>query len=264
MLLKNKIAVIYGAGGAIGGAVALAFATEGAKVYLTGRNLETLKPVHKDIISAGGKAEMHKVDALNEQEINDHMAALVAKEGKIDISFNAISLKQTGIQGIPLLDLPIENFNLPIKTYTMSHLLTARAAARYMVQKRTGVILSISVIACHIPAPLVGGMAAAWAGIEVLTRSLSAELGEYGVRAVCLRSDGIPGTEILTEVFGLHAKAYGLPSHKDFERLMENRTLLKRLPNLTEVANLATFMASDHASAITGTTINVSCGSAVD
>ena len=90
------------------------------------------------------------------------------------------------------------------------------------------------------------------------------EIGSYGVRIVCLRSDGIPETDTITEVFGLHAKGAGMGSHKEFQSLMESMTLLKRLPNLHEVANTAVFIASDKASAITGTVINISCGSVVD
>src|SRR5205823_2148855 len=115
-----------------------------------------------------------------------------------------------------------------------------------------------------LPAPLVGGMAAAWAAVEALTRTLAAEMGAYGVRVVCLRADGIPETDIITEVFGLHAKGIGMPSHKEFQGLMESFTLLKRLPTLSEVANTAVFMASDNATAITGTAINVTCGSVID
>ncbi len=264
MQLKNKIAVIYGAGGAIGRTVAIAFAHEGAKVYLTGHNLKTLESVHKEIAASGGKSEIAKVDALNEQEINDHMKALITEEGKIDITFNAISVPQTGMQGTPLLELPIENFNLPIKTYTMSHLLTARAAARNMVKNGSGVILSITAIPARLAAPNVGGMAPSWAAMESLNRILSAELGGYGIRAICMRADGIPETETITTVYGLHAKAFGMPSNKEFQGIMESMTQLKRLPKLSEIANVATFLASDGASAMTGTTVNVSCGSVVD
>jgi len=264
MQLKDKVAVIYGAGGAIGSAVVRAFAKEGAKVYLTGHNLKTLEGVYNEITASGGKAQMDKVDAVNEQEINDHMKMLISKEGKIDITFNAISVPQTGIQGTHLLDLPIENFNLPIKTYTMSHLLTARAAAKNMITKGAGVVLSITAIPAKVAAANVGGMASSWAAMEALSRVLSAELGGYGVRVLNIRADGMPETDTITTVYGLHAKAYGMPSNKEFQIIMEGMTQLKRLPKLAEIANVATFLASDGSSGMTGTTVNVSCGSVVD
>jgi NAD(P)-dependent dehydrogenase (short-subunit alcohol dehydrogenase family) len=107
-------------------------------------------------------------------------------------------------------------------------------------------------------------MAPSWAGIEALTRTLAAETGAQGVRVACLRADGMPETDTITTVFGVHAKGAGMPSNKEFQGLMESFTLLKRLPTLTELANTAVFIASDKASAITGTTINVTCGSVVD
>jgi NAD(P)-dependent dehydrogenase (short-subunit alcohol dehydrogenase family) len=107
-------------------------------------------------------------------------------------------------------------------------------------------------------------MAPSWASIEALTRTFATELGAYGVRVVCLRPDGIPETDTITEVFGLHAQGAGMASNKEFQQLMESMTLLKRLPNLKEVANTAAFIASDKASAITGTVINLSCGSIID
>src|SRR5260370_38025604 len=91
MLLKNKNAVIYGAGGAVGGAVARAFAREGAKVFLTGRNLGPVEKVAKEIIAAGGAAEAAQVDALDEQAVENHASAVAKKAGTVDISFNAIT-----------------------------------------------------------------------------------------------------------------------------------------------------------------------------
>jgi NAD(P)-dependent dehydrogenase (short-subunit alcohol dehydrogenase family) len=131
MLLNGKNAILYGGGGAIGGAVARAFAREGATVFLTGRHRAALDAVAKDIIAAGGTAESTQVDALDERAVDEHLAAVVKKAGRIDVSFNAIGLvPQQGIQGIPLTELSVESFALPITTYTRAHFVTAKAAAR--------------------------------------------------------------------------------------------------------------------------------------
>ena len=264
MQLKNKTAVIYGAGGAIGEAVASAFAHEGARVFLTGKNKDAIQAVAKEIVAKGGFAEAHLVDALNHQAVNDHLKMVVEREGKIDISFNATGIPQTGVQGIPLIELTPEGFMNPILNYSKSHFVTATAAARQMVAKKSGVILMLTAIPSKLPAPLVGGMAPSWAAIEALTRTLAGEMGSHGIRVVCLRADGMPETDTITEVYGLHAKGIGMPSHKEFQDLMESFTLLKRLPKLSEVANTAVFIASDNASAITGTSINITCGSVID
>jgi NAD(P)-dependent dehydrogenase (short-subunit alcohol dehydrogenase family) len=264
MQLINKTAVIYGAGGAIGNAVARAFAKEGARVFLTGRNSDALSKIAKDIKASGGFAETAVVDALDENSVNEHLKTLVEKEGKLDISFNAIGIKQTGVQGVPLLELSPEGFTHPILSYTKSHFITAKAAAFQMVSKKSGVIIMLTAIPAKTPAPLTGGMSPSWAALEAMTRTFAMELGSTGIRVVCLRSDGMPETDTITTVFGLHAKGAGMPSNKEFQSLMENMTMLKRLPNLSELANTAVFIASDNASAITGTTVNVSCGSVVD
>jgi NAD(P)-dependent dehydrogenase (short-subunit alcohol dehydrogenase family) len=264
MQLKNKTAVIYGAAGAIGSAVAKAFAQEGAKVFLTGKNKDTVQEIAQEIVAHGGFAEAHQVDALDQDAVNNHLAMVVEKDGKLDISFNAIGIHQTGVQGIPLLQLTPEGYLNPISTYSKANFITATAAAKQMMGKKSGVIITLTAVPSRLAAPLVGGMAPSWASIEALTRTLAAEMGSSGIRVVCLRADGMPETDTITTVFGIHAKGAGMPSHKEFQVLMESFTLLKRLPKLSEVANAAVFLASDNASAITGTTINVTCGSVVD
>jgi NAD(P)-dependent dehydrogenase (short-subunit alcohol dehydrogenase family) len=162
MLLKDKVAVIYGAGGAIGGAVARTFAREGAKVYLTGRRLETVGPVAREISAHGGVADAAHVDALDEAAVEAHIASVAEKAGGIDISFNAVTpLPQSGTQGIPIAELPVDSFLAPINLYMRTQFLTARAAARRMAKAGAGVILMKTPEPTHIGAGLVGGMAPA-------------------------------------------------------------------------------------------------------
>src|SRR3712207_8374856 len=103
MLLENKNAIIYGAGGSIGGAVAKEFAREGGSVFLTGRNRENLETVAKEIAAAGGSAEVAVVDALDEEAVDEHARAVVAQAGSIDVSFNLVS--RGDVQGISLVEM---------------------------------------------------------------------------------------------------------------------------------------------------------------
>jgi NAD(P)-dependent dehydrogenase (short-subunit alcohol dehydrogenase family) len=263
MLLTNKTAVIYGAGGAIGTAVARAFASEGAKVFLTGRHLKSLEALAMDIVGAGGTAEATAVDALDEQAVENHMKAVVEKAGTIDISFNAIGIPQEGIQGIPLAELSVESFSLPISTYTRSHFVTAKTAARRMIKQHSGVILMHTPEPARLGAPLVGGMGPAWAALEGLNRALSAECAPHGVRAVCLRTTGIPETATIDVVFDLHAGAAGI-TRQEFQSLVEGMTHRHRSTTLRELAHAAVFVASDMALAITGTVVNLTGGGIVD
>jgi 3-oxoacyl-[acyl-carrier protein] reductase len=254
MLLEDKNAVIYGAGGHIGSRVAHAFASEGAKVFLAGLTLAKLEALAEEIVAAGGTAEAAQVDALDPQAIEQHLDAVVKKAGRIDVSFNAVWIRGD-LQGTPLIDMQWEDFTTPVLTGVKTHFLTATAAARHMVRQKSGVILTLSSSAAALPGRdrrfhLTGGFSTACAAIEGLTRSLAGELGPQGVRVVCLRPDALPET--------------WAGNHAEVRTYMENGTALGRLPTLDEVANAAVLMASDQASAMTGTIANLTCGSIMD
>ena len=258
MLLENKIAVIYGAG-AIGGAVARAFAREGARVFLAGRTRAALGKVADDILSADGRAEVAEVDAFDEQAVEQHAAAVVAKAGGIDVTFNAIDIEGS-TQGTPLVELSPEAVSQPVGKRLATNFLTARAAARHMIVKRTGVILMITATPARMAFPLTGSFGIEGAAIEGLCRSLAGELSPQGVRVICLRSAGSP------ESFPDAASA-DTPlgqSRAAIAAELAELSLLKRTPTLLEVGNVAAFMASDYASAMTATVANISCGTIVD
>ena len=120
MLLQDKVAVIYGAGGAIGSAVARAFASDGAEVFLTGRHRAPVDVVAKEIVSAGGFAKAAEVDALDEQAVDAHLQSVIDQAGRVDISFNAIGIPNAKVLGLPLAELDSEQFSMPITAYAMS------------------------------------------------------------------------------------------------------------------------------------------------
>jgi NAD(P)-dependent dehydrogenase (short-subunit alcohol dehydrogenase family) len=262
MMLKDKVAVIYGAGGAIGGAVARAFASEGANLFLTGRHPSPVEVVARDIVAAGGSAEAAEGDALDEQAVDKHLRSVTDKAGRVDISFNAVGIPNPKIR-VPLVELDVEQFSLPIATYTRSYFLTARLAARRMVANRSGVIIAITATLSRTGTPLVGGGGPAMAAVEALTRGLSAELAPQGIRVVGLRPQGIPETSRIKDSFELYAKASEM-NWEQFHELLAGRTHTRRLSTLAEVANVAVFVASDRASGMTGTVVNLSMGSLDD
>lgn len=259
MRLDGKTAVIYGASGGIGAAVAQAFAREGATLFLTGRSLDKVEAVAKDIRAADGRAEAAQVDALDEQSIDRHLDAVTAKAGGIDISFNAVGVRNTTLQGVPLMELAVDQFSLPIDTYTRTNFFTARLAARRMIAKRSGAILTVTPIVSRAGIPNVGGFALAMGAIEVLTRNLSAELAPHGIRVAGLRADGMPDSATIKEVFGIHAKALGI-TWQQFHDVIASKNHRRRLLSLAELAEAAVFLASDQASGLTGTMLNLSLG----
>jgi NAD(P)-dependent dehydrogenase (short-subunit alcohol dehydrogenase family) len=263
MMLKNKVAVIYGAGGAIGGAVARAFASEGAKLFLTGRYRAPVEFVTKEIVSAGGSAEVAEVDALDEQAVDKHLQSVIDKAGRVDISFNAVGIPDAKILGVPLVELDVEQFSLPIAAYTRSYFLTARLAARRMVPNKSGVIMTVTSLPARMGSRLNGGYGSAHAAKEALTRDLSAELAPQGIRVVGLRPHGMPETHTMKEIFELKASRMGM-TWEQFQGYLASTTHPRRVMTLEEMANMAVFMASDKASGMTGTTVNLTMGSLDD
>jgi NAD(P)-dependent dehydrogenase (short-subunit alcohol dehydrogenase family) len=262
-MLQDKVAVIYGAGGAIGGAVARAFASEGANVFLTGRSLASAEIVAKDIVAAGGAAEAAAVDALDEQAVARHLQSVVGKAGRVDISFNAVGIPGKKILGVPVTELDAEAFSLPITAYTTSYFLTARLAARHMIPNGSGVIMTVTALPGRKGTPRNGGYGAAMAAKEALTRDLSAELAPQGVRVVSLRPHGMPETRTMRELHEIRAKTSGI-TWDQFQGFLANDTHPRRVMTLAEMANVAAFVASGKASGMTGTTVNLTMGSLDD
>ncbi|WP_018755924.1 SDR family NAD(P)-dependent oxidoreductase [Paenibacillus terrigena] len=265
MLLANKTAVIYGGGGAIGSAVARAFAREGAAVFLAGRTLSKLDSVASDIAAAGGTVEIAQVDALDEGSVENHANEVAAKAGSIDICLNAVGIDH--IQGTPVMELSLDDYEYPVQVYTRTHFITSRAVARHMAKNGTGVILMLTTPAARMPGPGFMGHSVACAGIEAMTRHLAGELGSYGIRVNCIRPHMIPEAEAIgshsQDVFRRVADRAGITTAQMLEGAAAG-TLLKRLPTLSEVANTAVFLASDHAASMTGTVINLNSGVMLD
>src|SRR5215216_2960806 len=232
MLLENKNAVIYGGSGSVGSAVARAFAREGARVFLAGRTIATLD-------------------------------AVAGKAGGIDVSFNAIF--NGDVQGAPLAEMPFDDFARPIANAMRNQFLTARAVARHMAKQGSGVILTITG-GDREAVPTLGGTLVTWAAIEAQCRQWACELGPQGVRVVWVRTTGLPEAipdtgDVVTDLgtgFGEGMRREGIIAG------MQEATMLERLPTLAELGNVAAFMASDQASAMTATFANITCGSFLD
>ena len=194
--------------------------------------------------------------------MDGHLQSVVDTAGRVDISFNAVGIPNAQILGVPLVELDVEQFSLPITAYAV--VLPDRAPGR----------------AAHDPEevggdhdrhrtpladglPLVGGYGPAMAAKEALTRDLSAELAPHGIRVVGLRPQGMPETRTIRDAFEPRAKASGM-TWEQWQEFLASRTHPRRLMTLEEMANVAVFMASDRASGMTGTTVNLTMGSLDD
>jgi NAD(P)-dependent dehydrogenase (short-subunit alcohol dehydrogenase family) len=251
VLLEGKNAVVYGGGGAIGGAVATAFAREGARVHLAGRTRSSLDAVAARIREAGGAVDVAAVDALDEAAVDAFADRVAAESGSLDVSFNLISVGD--VQGTPLAEMSVADFMQPIDTAVRSTFITVRAAARHMVKQGSGVVLIFGGDGDPVPDYSIGGFQVALAAMESMRRQISSELGKSGVRAVTLRTGGIPET--------LPADLAG---GADIAESLTAMTMLRRTATLADVGNVAAFVASDLAGTMTAATVNISCGHLID
>lgn len=266
-LLADRNAVIYGGGGAIGGAVARVFAREGARVFIAGRTQAKLDAVARDIAAAGGAVETAQVDVLDQQAVDAHTAAIAAAAGSIDIALSAVSVMHD--QGTLLADLSLEEFMRPIDGFLRSLFITSKAVARHMGGERPGVILTLSEPGSKMAVGGILGHSVSAAGKEAFSRVLAAELAPGNVRVVGIRPHAVvdaPAAGSYTkDLFQQIAAASGQSVRELLEDGgMAQGTLLKRLPTLSEIAETAAFLASDRAGAMTGTVVNLSAGALVD
>jgi NAD(P)-dependent dehydrogenase (short-subunit alcohol dehydrogenase family) len=240
MLLENRTAIVHGGSGAVGSAVARAYAREGAEVHLTGRTRATLEDVAHRIRNDGGVAQVAVLDVLDRDAVERHAAAVADESGGIDVCFNATF--NDDVQGAPLLDMRVGDVMQPVAKAVTSSFTVATAAARHMVGRGTGVILVMA--GGREAIPNLGGSHVAWAALAGLCRQLAAELGPQGVRVAWLLSPGSPN-----------------PDEPDPDAA---NLLLPRRPSYADVANAAVFAASDWAATMTATEINLTAGAVVD
>jgi NAD(P)-dependent dehydrogenase (short-subunit alcohol dehydrogenase family) len=258
MLLAEKNAVIYGAGGTIGGAVAAAFAREGARVWLAGRTKETLEAVASAITGAGGRAEVTVLDATDAGAVEAHAARVAEHGGSLDVSLNLIS--RGDVQGVPLAEITVEDLLRPTITGLTSTIVTAQAAARRMTAQGSGVILALNSGSAH-GSPMMGGTGPADAATDTLIRNLGIELGPAGVRALGIWCAGVPESFTPEKLAAVNAtmqldeaQIQGLLGQ------LASMRMLRRNPSLGQIAETITFLASDRAGGITSTWVNVTGG----
>lgn len=257
MLLENKNAVIYGGGGSIGGAVAREFAREGARVFLAGRTREKLETVASDIEAAGGSANVAVLDALDERAVEEHAKDIVSQAGSIDVSFNLVT--RGDVQGIPLVDMTTEDLLRAVVNGLRANFITARAAARHMIARGSGVILALDSGSAN-GSPMMGSTGPADAATDTFVRNLAAEIGPQGVRVVGIWTAGLPETFSREKLAAVDSNFQDESAFQGLIESLDQMRMTRRSPRLAEVAATAAFLASEKAGAITGTFVNVTSG----
>jgi 3-oxoacyl-[acyl-carrier protein] reductase len=263
-ILKGKHAVIFGAGGSIGTAVAKEFAAEGARVFLAGRTKTSLEAVAKQITEAGGEAQTAVVDALDDAGVNRYLDGIAKQAGKIDILIDLTGpLASEYGNGKVAAELPVDEFMVPLTTIVRSHYITARAAARHMVSQKSGVIIFVTGSPARPHVPGATAIGAAFSALENLTMNLAFEVSPLGVRVVCLRTVANVDSRPILDTMDFVAGRMNITRQQAIGQVALSN-FLKVPATVKDTANAAVLIASDRARMMTGTVVNASAGAALD
>jgi 3-oxoacyl-[acyl-carrier protein] reductase len=263
-ILKGKHAVVFGAGGSVGAAVAKEFAAEGAEVFLAGRTKSSVEAVAQQITRSGGRAHAHAIDALDDATVNEYMDGVVKEAGSIDIVFNAVGpLASEYGNGKNAVDLPVAEFMVPLTTVVKSQFISARAAARHMVKQHSGAIIFLTGSPARGHVEGATAIGTAFGAIESLTENLALEVGPAGVRVVCLRTTVNIDSRTIQQTMDILASKMNVTKDQMMER-MASLNFLKVPASTSDTAKAAAFLASDRARMMTGTVVNSTAGAALD
>ena len=263
-ILRDRCAIVFGGAGTMGAAVAREFVAQGAEVFLAGRNRANVEAHAQRIAKAGGRAEAATVDTLDDTAINSYVDGIVKRTGRIDIVLDAAGpLAREYGNGKNAVDLPIEEFMVPLETMVRSRFITARAAARHMIAQRSGVIIFVtgSPARPHVP----GGTAigAAFRAIENLTENLAFEVSPHGVRVVCLRTLANIDSRSIQDTMDILASQLHISRDEAIAQIARSN-FLKVSATVQDTANAVVLLASDRARMLTGTVVNATAGAALD
>jgi 3-oxoacyl-[acyl-carrier protein] reductase len=263
-ILLGKNAVVFGAGGTIGAAVAKAFSAEGARVFLVGRTKANLERVAEQIAHSGGTAETAVLDTLDDVAVDEYIDGIMKHMQRIDILLDVAGplVKEYGNTRVAV-DLPVEQFMVPLNTMLRSRFITARAAARQMIKQRSGVIIFVTGSPARPHVPGATAIGAAFAAMENLTQNLAFEVSPFGVRVVCLRTTANVDSRSIHDTVQLIADKLNITKDQALAQIAQSN-FLKVPATVQDTANAAVLIASDRARMLTGTVVNATAGAALD
>ena len=188
MLLEDKVALITGAGRGIGRAIALAFAAEGARIAVTGRNVERLASVVDEIRTAGGQAQAYSLDVTREEDAPRVVGQVLDSWGKIDVLVNNSGVI---VYDTPVWDTTVEQWDLVMNTNLRGMFLTSRAVVPHMMERQQGVIVNIGSSSGRMPEGDSGAYVASKFGVVGYTASLAHSLRQHGIRVNGINPDWV-------------------------------------------------------------------------
>ena len=246
--LEGKIALVIGGGRGIGEAVSLALGAAGAIVCVRDRDAENAEHVRDAIVAQGGRADTGTLDVLDGDQIDAGVQAVLAEHGRVDVLANVAGGMLAYVPWRPLHEWPQEDWDFVLALNLTYVYRTVRATIPAMIEAGGGSIVNIASTAGLVASPRMSPYGAAKAGLINLTRSMSAEYGQYGIRANCV-APGTVSTPATT----------GKPEGDVFNEAAAMIPLKRRgIP--ADIAGAVVFLASDDASYVTGQTLSVDGG----
>lgn len=262
--LEGATAVVIGAAGSVGSAVAAALARDGAVVYCAGRRQAPLQELVARIAGSGGRAHAVECDAYDELAVSAIFERIVAEAGGLDVVVNLVSpALAVSDEVTPSLAMGLDSFRASLTSRALTQFITARAAARHMIPAGRGTIVLVSATPARGVAPMIVGDSAGFGAVESMSRCLAREWAPHGVRVVCVRSGGMPETPRIQQVWRTMADHVGAPAEA-IEAASRSMTLTGQMASVEDTANVIAFLASQQARTLVGAIVNSSHGEVID
>ena len=256
MQLKGKVALITGAASGIGKRIAEVYAKEGAAVAIADLNLEGANATAKELVDAGGMAMGVKMDVTHEGEVDDGVAEVVKKFGKVDIL-----ISNAGIQIVkPVQEFSLAEWKKMLAIHLDGAFLTTRACIKDIYSRNEGgAIIYMGSVHSHEASKLKAPYVTAKHGLLGLARVVAKEGGPKGIRAnvIC---PGFVRTPLVEKQIPEQAKEFGISEEEVIKNIMLKETVDTEFTTVDDVANLALFLAAFETNALTGQSITVSHG----
>ena len=254
-MFDGQTAIVTGAGGGIGSAIAAELAAHGAHVLVQDLNGENAGAVTESIRAQGGSAETHESDITNPKHVREIVETAQRARGRIDILVN-----NAGLQYVcPIDDYPLEQWNRLLAVLVTAPFLLTQAVLPAMRSQKRGRIVNISSVNGRRGEPGKAAYCSAKHAIIGLTRVTAMETAADGItaNAIC---PGLVMTPLIKGQLADLAKLHGVPEDEVLAKHFLASTPTGRPVETTEIASMVRYLASNEAASITGQAINVSGG----